>query len=361
MAEKAVQEIVKGIIYAEFDDRRGPVALARLPITLDHNTVDYVATITIDIFTNERFVQDKILLIPFPVINKKGLVRIVIGKDEKRRGGQILGTLTVLFAEENDSIFYKYQNDFKDTCQIFVHKIIRLRENKDPDKALQSILEDFQASLITLLNQLAARENPLHAGLEEFPSTTEGEEEKANYKGKVIVIGNPGVGKTSTILRYTAKAFNRSYIPTLGFNITKKFLQIQDAKFLLTLWDLAGQTKYERMRAQIYQGAVGAILVYDVTNRRSFEDVPKWHKDVTEILAHSHPLEIFLCGNKCDSLKDRVITPEEGKALAQRLGVMYLETSALTGENITETFERMVSNLLGYYLRSIKERTKLHA
>ncbi len=349
MAEIVVRGIIKGIIYAEFDDKRGPVANARLPMTLEHDMQDYIATLTIDAFTNERFIRDTLLLIPFPFINKKGLVRIVIGKDEQRRGGRILGSLTILFDEENDSIFYKYQHDFEALFQKYTQLVSRSRENKEPAPALQGVLEDFQASLMILLNQLASRENPLHSNLEEFPSTADAEEEKANFKGKVIVIGNPGAGKTSTILRYTAKAFNRSYIPTLGFNITKKFLQIQDAHFLLTIWDLAGQTKYERMRAQIYNGAVGAIIVYDVTNRRSFEDVPKWHKDVTEILSHSHPLEIFLCGNKCDSVKDRVITLDEGKALAQRLGVMFLETSALTGENITETFETMVSNLLGYY------------
>jgi small GTP-binding protein len=115
------------------------------------------------------------------------------------------------------------------------------------------------------------------------------------------------------------------------------------------LWDLAGQTKFQRFRHQLYSGAVAALIIYDITQRKSFENVEKWYLDLIQGNNIGNKLCIILCGNKKDLSAQRQVSTEEGFSLAQKMKMIFFETSAETGENIDEAFAKLVLNLFLKY------------
>ncbi|OLS14470.1 MAG: member RAS oncogene family, partial [Promethearchaeota archaeon CR_4] len=128
--------------------------------------------------------------------------------------------------------------------------------------------------------------------------------------------------------------------------IISKIYDLKDDNIQLVLWDLAGHEKYSIMRHQFYQDSVGVLIVYDITNRKSFQSVKKWYEDIKENLGYKEKAQIILCGNKKDLETKRVVQVDEGKTLAQQLGIPFFETSARTGENITEVFDKFIDVLL---------------
>jgi len=167
------------------------------------------------------------------------------------------------------------------------------------------------------------------------------------YNFKIVVCGDPGVGKTSTILRFTDDAFVRTYIPTLGVNISEKNVEVNKIKVKLILWDIAGQIKFEAMRRHFYKGAEAVIFIFDLTNRKSFESIPNWYKDVERNIIHIEDEIIgFILGNKEDLSDQRTINFEESSLFAEKLNLEYVETSALTGKNVEEIFFKLTKTLL---------------
>ena len=168
---------------------------------------------------------------------------------------------------------------------------------------------------------------------------------KLDYKFKIIVVGDPGVGKTSLILRYTNNAFRRSYIPTLGVHVSDKVFKINDVVVQLVIWDLAGQQKFDTMRHQFYFGSDGFILVFDLTNLNSFENLSNWFLDIQNQFKDQTNLMGYVIGNKCD-LKEQVkINSENANELASYLNLSFLETSALSGQNVDKVFTQLAEAL----------------
>jgi small GTP-binding protein len=225
---------------------------------------------------------------------------------------------------------------------------ISIRQNPASAKDLPKILEKFQENLLNLLKSLADQEVK-RKDQEQFPGIPDQASTEVDYSFKIIVVGDPMVGKSSTILQYTEKAFRRSYIPTIGVNLTEKVIRFENYNIQLILWDLAGQSKYQRVRRQFYGGAMGAIMVYDLTQPTTFKNISYWYKDIKESLKTSDPIKFILCGNKKDRTADIKIPTSEGEALATKLGVSFFETSALTGENIDETVHDLIRIILPLY------------
>ena len=342
-----IDKIISGIIFSEFNEIRGPEALAFFPEGLSQNMLNRVSSLTIDFFLNETARQEMLYLVPFPLINKKGLVRSIIWSEPKKRGGKALASLAVLFEENNDSIFYKYLKDFEEPLDRVAKKLIELRKNNSSAKEIQKVLEDLHSEIVYILRNLSEHELQIKDQIEEFPEVGFQSGEKIDYTFKILLVGDPSVGKTSTILRFSDKAFTRSYIPTIGVNISQKFIRHQGKGIQLMLWDLAGQAKFQEIRHQFYKGARGAIMVYDLTDRQSFENISKWHDDlVRSVGTDSRKVQIILCGNKKD-LVDKITVPtEEGMALARKLKITFFETSALKGENISQVFIQLINTIL---------------
>jgi len=342
-----IPKIITGIIFAEFDYKVGPAPVAQLPPDLDKEMQQNVANVTIDIFQNEEAGTPKALfLVPFPAVNKRGLVKSMKWADERKRGGTSTGSLTLVFEEKDDAIFYKYTKDFEEDFEVSAQKLMDLRLNDAPLPKVQAEIKELLGRVNRLLEKLAAQELKMKDQLEAFPKPAKDGGKKADCSFKIIVVGDPSVGKSSTILQYTELAFTKSYIPTIGVNLTEKYIRYKTCVIQLFLWDLAGQSKFSTIRHQFYKGADGAVIVYDLTNRDTFESIPQWFTDIQESLKNNKSLKVVLCGNKSD-IRDNIQVPtKEGKKMAKNLKVDFFETSALTGEHISDAFENLVKKLL---------------
>ncbi len=159
---------------------------------------------------------------------------------------------------------------------------------------------------------------------------------------KVVVLEDGGVGKTSILMRYTEQKFDERYIMTIGSNFAVKSLYMENIKINLQIWDLAGQSHFSMMRHSFYRGAKGAIYVFDLSRRPTFEELVNWITEVEKVIT---PLFIIV-GNKVD-LEDRAVTEHEAQEFAQKIGALgYFETSAKMGENVEEVFHLLARVLL---------------
>jgi small GTP-binding protein len=204
----------------------------------------------------------------------------------------------------------------------------------------REVLIQFKEDLGTFLEDLRQEEVKEE---EAFPDKEK--EDVKSFTFKIIVCGDPSVGKTSTILRFTDNAFTRSYLPTIGVNISEKIVNIENNLVKLVLWDLAGQQKFEQMRSHFYQGVEGVLFVFDLTNNKTFNSIQNWHDDINSSIGRKVEAA-YLLGNKCDLAEEREIAKEQGDSLANELSLSYYETSALTGEKIHETFKELAESLL---------------
>jgi len=168
-------------------------------------------------------------------------------------------------------------------------------------------------------------------------STTE---QHFDYMFKILIIGNSSVGKTSFLFRYADDSFTSAFVSTVGIDFKVKTVIRREKKIKLQIWDTAGQERYRTITTAYYRGAMGFILMYDVTNEESFNSVQDW---VTQIKTYSWDnAQVILVGNKSDMESERVVSFNRGKQLADQLGLEFFETSAKENINVKNVFERLV-------------------
>ncbi|MHA1312923.1 MAG: Rab family GTPase [Candidatus Helarchaeota archaeon] len=156
---------------------------------------------------------------------------------------------------------------------------------------------------------------------------------------KVIVIGDPSVGKTSLIRRYSDDKFDSSYLPTIGADFNLKIVELQDMEVVLTVWDIGGHDRFGAIRTFYYQGAHAGVLVFDRSRRETFDSVNKWKDDLEK--GARGPVPSVIMANKSD-LTDVELVPESDVAKkARELGIPYFLTSAKDGLNVAEAFEEI--------------------
>ncbi|MFX0136986.1 MAG: Rab family GTPase [Candidatus Hodarchaeota archaeon] len=169
----------------------------------------------------------------------------------------------------------------------------------------------------------------------------------SEYVFKIIVIGDPAVGKTSLINRFIQDTFEADYKETIGTNILRKTVKIGDNTINLTLWDIAGQERWTDMRHVYYQGSSGCIMVYDVSRPITFKHIEDyWFTDFKNF-CKEEKVPVILVANKNDMpAKLKRVDSFEGNELGGRVSAFrFIETSALTGQNVEEAFEAL-SNVL---------------
>ncbi|CCK70014.1 Rab GTPase family protein KNAG_0D02650 [Huiozyma naganishii CBS 8797] len=161
---------------------------------------------------------------------------------------------------------------------------------------------------------------------------------------KVLLIGDSGVGKSCLLVRFVEDKFSPSFITTIGIDFKIKTVDINGKKIKLQLWDTAGQERFRTITTAYYRGAMGIILVYDVTDERTFENVKNWFKTVSDHATDD--AQLLLVGNKCD-MDTRLVTHEQGEALGKELGIPFVEASAKDDTNVNEVFFTLAKLIQG--------------
>jgi Ras-related protein Rab-1A len=175
-----------------------------------------------------------------------------------------------------------------------------------------------------------------------FP-TTSPIVEQHDHAFKVIIIGNSCIGKSSILLNFTDGIFDENFITTIGVDFRVRNFDIDGKKVKIHFFDSGGQDRFRSITSSYYRGSHGIILMYDVSDKESFEDVvPIWMNDIK--LNCEEKVSILLVGNKCD-LENRKISFEQGKELAETLGIDFIETSAKKSINVKDAFERIATLL----------------
>lgn len=156
------------------------------------------------------------------------------------------------------------------------------------------------------------------------------------YLFKYIIIGDTGVGKSCLLLQFTDKRFQPVHDLTIGVEFGARMINIDNKQIKLQIWDTAGQESFRSITRSYYRGAAGALLVYDITRRDTFNHLTSWLDDARQ---HSNSnMTIMLIGNKADLEHRRAVTTEEGEQFAVENGLIFLETSAKTAVNVEEAF-----------------------
>jgi len=164
---------------------------------------------------------------------------------------------------------------------------------------------------------------------------------------KIMLVGDAGVGKSCILNRYTNSTFNPEYSSTIGLDFSHRTLSHRGKIIRLQIWDTAGQERFRTITSSYYRGSHGILLVYDITENRTFEHLEYWKGQIEEF---SNPnVRVMIVGNKCGATESgagRVVEPQRGRALADEWHYLYSETSARTGQGVDEAFLALVDSIL---------------
>jgi len=168
-------------------------------------------------------------------------------------------------------------------------------------------------------------------------------DEDYDYLFKVVLIGDSGVGKSNILARFTRDEFNLESKSTIGVEFATKSVPTDGKVIKAQIWDTAGQERYRAITSAYYRGAVGALLVYDISKRVTFENVERWLKELRDH-ADEH-IVVMLVGNKADLRHLRTVTSDEAVSFAAKHNLASIETSALESTNVEQAFQKLLSEI----------------
>eukprot|EP00262_Sarcandra_glabra_P008771 TRINITY_DN2249_c1_g1_i1.p1 TRINITY_DN2249_c1_g1~~TRINITY_DN2249_c1_g1_i1.p1 ORF type:complete len:227 (+),score=26.02 TRINITY_DN2249_c1_g1_i1:125-805(+) len=167
--------------------------------------------------------------------------------------------------------------------------------------------------------------------------------QKIDYVFKIVLIGDSAVGKSQILSRFARNEFSLDSKATIGVEFQTRTLVIHHKSVKAQIWDTAGQERYRAVTSAYYRGALGAMLVYDITKRQSFDHIPRW---LEELRSHADKnIVIILIGNKTDLEDQRAVPTEDAKEFAQQEGLFFLETSALEATNVENAFSTVLTEI----------------
>ncbi|CAI0378444.1 unnamed protein product [Linum tenue] len=168
-------------------------------------------------------------------------------------------------------------------------------------------------------------------------------DEEYDYLFKVVLIGDSGVGKSNLLSRFTRNEFCLESKSTIGVEFATRTLQVEGRVVKAQIWDTAGQERYRAITSAYYRGALGALLVYDVTKPTTFENVSRWLKELRD---HADAnIVIMLIGNKTDLKHLRAVAAEDAQGYSEKEGLSFIETSALEAVNVEKAFQTILSEI----------------
>jgi len=173
-------------------------------------------------------------------------------------------------------------------------------------------------------------------------------QEEYDYLYKVVLIGDSGVGKSNLLSRFTRDEFNLETKSTIGVEFATRSIQTEGKTIKAQIWDTAGQERYRAITSAYYRGAVGALLVYDISKYSTFKNVERWLNELRENADRN--IVIMLVGNKSDLRHLREVPTEEAKGFAETNKLSFIETSALDATNVELAFQNILTEI--YHIMS---------
>ena len=299
------------------------------------------------ISADPTFIPEVLLIFPITHLKIKVLIKYFKREDStsSTEEGISKSAIIFLFAEENDQIYYRYMSYIDSYFSKAVSTMLALEKKVTIDELIYEEIVKLHMILCNVTAYLSSKSQYVPKK-EELSREIFQNSQVEKRKFKVVVLGDPKVGKTSTILRFTDNVFLRAYIPTMGLNITHKIFNVDANIVELVLWDIGGQTKFELIRKKFYEGASIILVLFDLTNPMSIANVPKWYHDIKNYMKNNKALDGYLIGNKNDLARKRIVTEIDAKRLSYALDLEYLEISALTGYNVEKVFHKIAGKLL---------------
>ncbi|XP_071965857.1 ras-related protein Rab-10-like isoform X5 [Antedon mediterranea] len=164
---------------------------------------------------------------------------------------------------------------------------------------------------------------------------------------KLMLLGDSTVGKTSIMFKYIYDDYEFTNLTTIGIDFKIKTVELNGKKIKLQIWDTAGQERFHTITTSYYRGAMGIMLVYDITQEKTFDNIAKWLRNIQE---HANEdVEKMLLGNKCDMNDKRMVSTERGQSIARENGIKFMETSAKTNINVEPAFMTLAEDILKKY------------
>ncbi|CAK9182253.1 unnamed protein product [Ilex paraguariensis] len=183
------------------------------------------------------------------------------------------------------------------------------------------------------------------------------EEQTEDYLFKIVLIGDSAVGKSNLLARFARDEFYPNSKSTIGVEFQTQKMEISGKEIKAQIWDTAGQERFRAVTSAYYRGAVGAILVYDISRRQTFDSIGRW---LNELHTHSDMNVVtILVGNKTDLKDAREVTTAEGRALAETQGLFFMETSALDSSNVAAAFRTVVREIYNILSRKVIQSQEL--
>ncbi len=279
----------------------------------------------------------------------------IIASESKEKEGEesdsIMGAISAfldIYIDRIKSEFQTQSNFFNITsmqdkkfayCSMGPRSILTTIADPSTSNLELRIYSEYVAGKIELvLDGLANVSTKIPEIIRVLSKRREGKLPKGQFTAKLILTGDFKVGKTSLIKRFIENMFTETYISTIGVQISKKTVVMdEDTQINFVLWDIGGQiSTMAPYRQRFYEGASAAFIIIDRTRPDNLESVNRWYKEILESVPRNVP--VVIVGNKSDLQEEVVISEEEIKIVAKQLGFHYILTSALTGENVNEAF-----------------------
>ncbi|XP_057533149.1 ras-related protein RABA5a isoform X2 [Amaranthus tricolor] len=186
---------------------------------------------------------------------------------------------------------------------------------------------------------------------------SEDEQISEDYLFKIVLVGDSAVGKSNLLARFARDEFYPNSKSTIGVEFQTQKMEINGKEIKAQIWDTAGQERFRAVTSAYYRGAVGALLVYDISRRQTFDSISRW---LNELHTHSDMNVVtILVGNKSDLKDAREVSTSEGKDLAEAQGLFFIETSALDSSNVAAAFQTVVREIYNILSRKVMQSHEL--
>ena len=326
-------EILKGVVVSVFGEK-GPDPYKWYPASLETLMLTEVSIKAISILAGETGeLPEHLSVLPLPKFHLTALIYVFEIHDVKARGGAMVAALSVLFNEKYTPFIYKCMEELEKSIKPMSELAEPIKNSQDITEFLKDLFEQLKGFIGTCQSDEVTRYQIDGQVMKEYSQ---------KYAYKIIVIGDPGVGKTTLLLRFVDRAFRELYIPTVGVQVSVKQIEFDNNTVVkLNIWDIAGQEHFKSLRNNFYTGSNAVLIVYDLTNPKTFKNVEKWYLDMVKVLG---PMPGFLIGNKSDL--HRQVSKLDGEEQATRMKLGFIETSAKTGENIDNVFQNLAGILI---------------